>query len=46
MTEASKNTGEDQTEQVIAEGVDDEPVETNRRMFSGNLQLVLSLIHI
>ena len=40
MTSASEN----QTDQVIAEGVDDEPVESNRRLFTGRLQIVVALI--
>ena len=29
---------------VLAEGVDEEPVESNRRLFSGNAQLVVALL--
>ncbi|MEO1564255.1 MAG: TRAP transporter large permease subunit, partial [Pseudomonadota bacterium] len=35
---------ENQSDQVIAEGVDEEPVESNRRVFSGRLQIVIALI--
>ncbi|MEM6407842.1 MAG: TRAP transporter fused permease subunit [Pseudomonadota bacterium] len=40
MTSASEN----QSDQVIADGVDDEPVESNRRLFTGRLQIVIALI--
>ncbi|MEM9269537.1 MAG: TRAP transporter large permease subunit, partial [Pseudomonadota bacterium] len=33
-----------QADQVIAEGVDDEPVESNRRLFAGRLQIAIALI--
>ncbi len=35
---------ENQSDKVIAEGVDDEPVESNRRLFSGRLQIAIALI--
>ncbi|MEO0767149.1 MAG: TRAP transporter fused permease subunit [Pseudomonadota bacterium] len=35
---------EHQSDQVIAEGVDDEPVESNRRLFSGRLQVAIALV--
>ena len=35
---------EQQTEQVIAEGVDEEPIESNRRLFTGRLQVIIALI--
>ncbi len=35
---------ETQTDQVIAEGVDDEPVESNRRLFTGRLQIAIALV--
>ncbi|MEL6734668.1 MAG: TRAP transporter fused permease subunit, partial [Pseudomonadota bacterium] len=40
MTSATEN----QTDQVIAEGVDEETLETNRRLFTGRLQIVIALI--
>ena len=44
MTRAASESVDQTTDQVIAEGVDDEPVETNRRQFSGQLQLVIAAI--
>ena len=40
MTSVNKQ----QTDQVIAEGVDEEPIESNRRLFSGRLQVLIALI--
>ena len=40
MTSASKS----QPDQVIAEGVDEEPTESNRRLFTGRLQITIALI--
>ena len=40
MTSATEN----QTDQVIAEGVDEEPIESNRRLFTGRLQIAIALI--
>ena len=34
----------DQTEQVLAEGVDDEPVEANRRLFEGRTYAVITVL--
>lgn len=35
---------EHQPDQVIAEGVDEEPIESNRRLFSGKMQVTVALI--
>ena len=40
MTSAAEN----RTDQVIAEGVDEEPIESNRRLFTGRLQIAVALI--
>ncbi len=40
MTTAHEN----QSDQVIAEGVDEEPIESNRRLFSGKMQVAIALI--
>ncbi|MEO1284437.1 MAG: TRAP transporter permease, partial [Pseudomonadota bacterium] len=34
----------EQSDQVIAEGIDEEPVESNRRLFSGRTQLAIAAI--
>ncbi|SMX51201.1 TRAP transporter permease [Actibacterium lipolyticum] len=40
MTTAHEN----QSDQVVAEGVDEEPIESNRRLFSGKMQITIALI--
>ena len=41
MTDQATDT---EHHKVLAEGVDEEPVESNRRLFSGNAQLVVALL--
>ncbi|MCV6823958.1 MULTISPECIES: TRAP transporter permease [Halocynthiibacter] len=40
----TEQTSADQQERVIAEGVDEEPVENNRRLFSGNAYYVVAFL--
>lgn len=42
MTDASRADG--QTDTVLAEGIDDEPVESNRRLFSGRTQIAIATV--
>lgn len=45
MTENEKSIGADQVEDVVlAEGVDEEPLESNRRLFSGWAYLVIAAL--
>ncbi|MEM9709635.1 MAG: TRAP transporter fused permease subunit [Pseudomonadota bacterium] len=44
MTDMSAEKAEEASDQVIADGVDDEPVEGNRRIFTGRTQLLIAAI--
>ncbi|MEJ6391231.1 TRAP transporter permease [Gymnodinialimonas ulvae] len=46
MTDRSAKLGDQTTGPVIAEGVDEEPIETNRRLFEGNKFLFVALLSV